>query len=332
MKRVTIYDVAKEANVSLATVSRVVNGADVVKENTRKKVEDAISKLGYKPNAVAQGLALQKTTTIGMVIKDASLLYTGQIINGVLDAAKIKNYNIMIQTISSSIRDINAAIENIIKSRVDGVIIYYEKINAEEIQELKNYNIPIVFIGNKIKEDNIGSVYIDYKKIAYDACTLLLNKGVKDITYLEDRHHNLINSETLEGIKEAFKEKKLKFNGYINIPANLKTSYDTLNEYFKKNTCEAMIVHRDSQAMAAINAAKENNINVPNDMQLLCLLDTKYNLMARPQISSYSVPSYDLGAIAMAIIEKMLNNKIDNSTFDTVKELQSFYIPRKSTL
>ena len=89
MKRVTIYDVAKEADVSLATVSRVINGSDVVKQATKAKVEEAISKLGYKPNAIAQGLALQRTTTIGLIIPEASLVYTGQIINGLCDVAKI---------------------------------------------------------------------------------------------------------------------------------------------------------------------------------------------------------------------------------------------------
>ena len=87
MKRVTIYDVAKEAGVSLATVSRVINGLEIVREETRKKVEEAIDRLGYKPNAIAQGLALQKSTTIALIVPEASFGYTGQIINGLIDVA-----------------------------------------------------------------------------------------------------------------------------------------------------------------------------------------------------------------------------------------------------
>ena len=116
MKRVTIYDVAKEAGVSLATVSRVINGSTVVKEPTRERVQEAIEKLGYKPNAIAQGLALQKTTTIGLVVPEASFTYTGQIINGLIDVAKIYNYNIMLHTITAGITDIKGIIEDIIKS------------------------------------------------------------------------------------------------------------------------------------------------------------------------------------------------------------------------
>ena len=74
MKRITIYDVAKEADVSLATVSRVINGSEVVREDTRIKVQEAIEKLGYKPNAIAHGHALQKTTTIAIVMPEASFL------------------------------------------------------------------------------------------------------------------------------------------------------------------------------------------------------------------------------------------------------------------
>ena len=98
MKRVTIYDVAKEAKVSLATVSRVINGLEIVRDDTRIRVNEAIDRLGYKPNAIAQGLALQKTTTIALVVPEASFSYTGQIINGILDVAKIYKYNIMLHT------------------------------------------------------------------------------------------------------------------------------------------------------------------------------------------------------------------------------------------
>ena len=127
MKRITIYDVAKEADVSLATVSRVINGSEVVREDTRVKVQNAIEKLGYKPNAIAQGLALQKTTNIALIVPEASFFYTGQIINGLIDVAKIYKYNIMLHTATEGITQMNEIIETIIKSRVDGVVVLYFK-------------------------------------------------------------------------------------------------------------------------------------------------------------------------------------------------------------
>ena len=327
MKRVTIYDVAKEANVSLATVSRVVNGSDVVKQPTREKVEEAINRLGYKPNAVAQGLALSKTTTIGMVITDASVNYTGQIINGVLDAAKIKNYNIVMHAISAGITDINDIIETIIKSRVDGVIIYNDKIDVSELQEVSKYNIPIVFIGNKTVSENVGSVYVDIESVTKEAVTMFLKRGVNDVCVLQERHNKHINDQMISGTKKAFKEYKLQSDGYLEIPSEYETSYDFLYDYLKTKKTRALIVHRDAQALAAINAAKENGIKVPEDLEVVCILDTKYNLMTRPQISSFSLPSYDLGSIAMASIEKMLNEQEKGKAY----ELSYFFVPRQSS-
>ena len=106
MKKVTIYEVAKESNVSLATVSRVINGSTVVKEDTKRRVEEAINKLGYRPNAIAQGLALSRTTTVGLIIPSTSISFSGRVINGLCDVAKIYDYSVYLHTITEGVTDI----------------------------------------------------------------------------------------------------------------------------------------------------------------------------------------------------------------------------------
>lgn len=329
MKRVTIYDVAKEAGVSLATVSRVINGSDVVKAPTRERVQAAVDKLGYKPNAIAQGLALQKTTTIGLVVPEASFTYTGQIINGLIDVAKIYNYNIMLHTITAGITDIASIIEDIIKSHVDGVIIYNDKLEIEEISELSKYNIPIVMIGNKAKGDKLCSVYVDIEKAIYELCSKYLEEGKDRIAIVEDRKNPYICSEMVKGAEKAYKQRKKKFNGFLKIPAEDRTSYAFLCKHLKDHSYDLMIGNRDSQAMAVENAARENNIKVPDDMEVVCVIDTKYNSMVRPQISSFSIPSYDLGAVSMRVMTKMLQE--DNPENDDAIELSYLFTPRQST-
>ena len=134
MKRITIYDVAKEADVSLATVSRVINDSNVVREDTRMRVQQAIEKLGYKPNAIAQGLALSKTTTISIVMSEKLFAYNAKILNGLMDVAKIYNYNIMFHTTSKGISKMQDVIESIIKSRVDGVILFNDNFSEDEME------------------------------------------------------------------------------------------------------------------------------------------------------------------------------------------------------
>ncbi len=329
MKRITIYDVAKEADVSLATVSRVINGSEVVREDTRVKVQEAIEKLGYKPNAIAQGLALQKTTTIALVVPEASFFYTGQVINGLIDVAKIYKYNIVLHTTTEGIIEMNDIIETIIKSRVDGVVIFNDKLTREELNTFTHYQLPIVVIGNRLSDESIGSVYVDYAKLIYDFVSGYLKRGIHDIALVEDRKNPAMVKQLKEGLKKAFQDNGLQFEHYIEIPKEYRSSYLYLQEYMKQHRHQLMITYRDSQAMAVLNTAKECGIDVPNDMELVCVLDSKYLSMARPQISGFKIPDYDLGALAMRTLTKMLDGE---ESMDKEMELSYIYAPRKSTI
>ncbi|MFV0380517.1 MAG: LacI family DNA-binding transcriptional regulator [Anaerorhabdus sp.] len=329
MKRVTIYDVAKDADVSLATVSRVINGSDVVKANTREKVEASIERLGYKPNAIAQGLALQKTTTIGLVIPEASFTYTGQIINGVIAVAGMYNYKILLHTTAEGVTEIKDVVESIIKSNVDGVVIYNDKLLLNEIDMLSKYNIPIVIIGNKISNTKVSSVYVNIEKAIYNLVTSYLENGKKDIAIIQDRKNKYAIEQMISGANKAFEDKGLKFNNYLKIPDNYRTSYEFLKDYLKQHKHQLIIANRDSQAMAILNAASENGINVPEETEVVCVIDTKYNSMVRPQVSSFSIPSYDLGMVSMRVMTKMLLE--EEEIQDKEIELSYLYTPRKST-
>ena len=328
MKRVTIYDVAKEAKVSLATVSRVINGLEIVREDTRLRVNEAIEKLGYKPNAIAQGLALQKTTTIALVVPEASFSYTGQIINGLLDVAKIYKYNIMLHTVSEGIVEIGEIIDTIIKSRVDGVVIYNDKLIYDELKALTNYQFPIVLIGNKMSTNNICSVYVDLEKAVYELVSEYLDKGKGDIAIVQDRKNKYMIEQLIKGATTAFERRGLVFEQYIEIPQEYRSSYQYLKEYFKTRRHDLVIAYRDSQALAVANAATENDIKVPEELEIVCIIDSKYNSMVRPQLSSFTFPSYDLGAVSMRVMTKML--KQDN--FDDHEiELSYLFTPRQTT-
>lgn len=329
MKRVTIYDVAKEAGVSLATVSRVINGLEIVREETRLKVEAAIDKLGYKPNAIAQGLALQKSTTIALVVPEASFGYTGQIINGLIDVAKIYKYNIVLHTMSEGIVEIKDIVDEIIKSRVDGVIIYNDKLLKNEMAELSKYNFPIVIIGNRISDDNISSVYVDIENAVYE---LSISKLKEDKDYrvgvIQDRVNDFTTSEMIRGVQKAYKEMGIEENGYIEIPSEYRRSYDYFLDTIKDLPYNFLIANRDSQAIAALNAAHESGMSIPDDLEIVCLIDSKYNNMVRPRLSSFAIPSYDLGAVAMRVLTKMLH---DEEIDDREIELSYLFTKRSST-
>ncbi|MDY6062484.1 MAG: LacI family DNA-binding transcriptional regulator [Erysipelotrichaceae bacterium] len=328
MKKVTIYDVAKESGVSLATVSRVINESGIVKEPTKLRVKEAIERLGYRPNAIAQGLALQKTTTIGLVIPEVGFTYTGQIINGLLDVAKIYNYNIILHTITEGISEVSEIVDMIIKSRVDGVVIYSDKILSADVELLNRYNIPIVIIGNKMSGEGLCSVYVDIEKAIYELTSKYLIEGIEDIAIIEDRKNGYSSKQMVEGAKRAFKKQGKEFKGFIEIPGEYRSSYKYLVNYFKEHKHQLIIANRDSQAMAILNSARENGIAIPDEMEIVCVIDTKYNSITRPTITSFSIPSYDLGAVSMRVLTKMLQSE---NVDEKEKCLSYLYNPRQTT-
>jgi LacI family transcriptional regulator len=149
-----------------------------------------------------------------------------------------------------------------------------------------------------------------------------------DIAIVQDRKNKYMVEQLILGASQAFEKKGLVFTNFIEIPREYRSSYTYLKDYFKTHKHQLVIAHRDSQAMAVINAAAENEIKIPSEMEVVCVIDTKYNSMVRPQISSFAIPSYDLGAVAMRVMTKMLNQSpVDEKEI----ELSYLFTPRQST-
>ena len=328
MKKVTIYEVAKESNVSLATVSRVINGSTVVKEDTRKRVEEAINKLGYRPNAIAQGLALSRTTTVGLIIPSTSVSFSGRVINGLCDVAKIYDYSVYLHTITEGVTDIKEIIDEVIKARVDGVIIYADKDLDDSVKLLEQYNIPMVVMCSQISADNICSVYVDYERAVCELCESYLEKGIEDIAILQDHRNDVVSRMMKVGAEEAFAKYGKEYNGYIEVSKDNRSTYKFLKSYFKTHRHQVFVANRDSQAMAALNASQGCGISVPDDMELVCMNESKYTSSVRPEISSFVVPAYDLGAISMRLMTKMLK---DEQVEEKEKHLNALFSPKQTT-
>ena len=123
------------------------------------------------------------------------------------------------------------------------------------------------------------------------------------------KKNELMMNYVLEGINEAFSKENKQFDGLIRIPDYYKNSYGYLNEYFTSHQHKVVITLRDSQATAVLNACSKNGIRIPEDTDLICVIDSRYNEMVRPTISSFDNPAYDLGALAMRVMTKMLSGE-----------------------
>src|SRR5574344_2425187 len=148
--RVTIYQVAQAAGVSLATVSRVINKQGNVTEMTRAKVEETIKRLGYKPSGLAQALATNKSTNIGVIIPSANYVYISNMLNGITEVAKEKSFTLSLFVTAHSREDALHMLEKVITSHVDGAIIFDDELDEEDVAKLSSYYVPTVVINNKV--------------------------------------------------------------------------------------------------------------------------------------------------------------------------------------
>lgn len=333
-KNVTIYDVAREAGVSLATVSRVINGSNVVKENTRHKVMEAIQRLDFKPNQIARGLATSKTTTIAIVFPQSLFAHVKDMIGGIGDTSRRLDYNVSIYT-TDEIGDgnpIETVIEKVVKSRADGVILFNNEEIEKEIEMFQKYKIPAVVIGTSVSHEYMGSIFADAKKIAYDIVDQYLSKGKQDILFVSPKQ-NLIDVEDMVlGMKEAYQKHQLPFDEQkqvMHTSSHYEKSYPQFLEYFKDHRHDLVLTSYDKEAVAIVNAAIDNKILIPQDMEVIGMMNTSYALICRPALTSIHVPVYDMGALAVRLLTKILN---DEDIDERAVAVQHVLMPRATTL
>ncbi len=309
---VTIYDVAREANVSMATVSRVVNGNPNVKPATRKKVHDAIERLGYRPNAVARGLASKKTTTVGVIIPDISSIFFAELARGIEDIATMYNYNIILSNSDQNKDKELHLINTMLGKQVDGLVFMGGKITEDHIREFKNSSVPIALAATVDETGEIPAVNINYQQAAYDATELLVARNNQPVAFVSGPENTHVNDQKLEGYKRAMKE--YGFDDTEDWIVSGDYSYDSgieaLEQILELNQRpKAVFVSSDEMALGVIHGAQDHGLSVPEDLEVFGFDNTRLATMVRPTLSTVVQPMYDIGAVAMRLLTKFMNKE-----------------------
>ncbi|WP_124058842.1 catabolite control protein A [Vaginisenegalia massiliensis] len=307
---ITIYDVAREAGVSMATVSRVVNGNPNVKPSTRKKVSEVIDRLDYRPNAVARGLASKKTTTVGVIIPNVTNLFFSSLARGIDDIASMYKYNIILANSDDNPEKEIQVFNTLLAKQVDGIIFMGEDINEHILQEVKRTHTPVVFAGTILSQGDISSVNIDYRA-AIKAVTNLLLATKEYVALVTGPSHYDINKDyRLAGYKDALKENGLRYKSDLVLQSAFKyKDGEQIVAALLAAKADAVVVSDDEIAIAILNALSDRGIKVPEDFEIMTSNNSMLTEIVRPQLSSIQLPLYDIGAVAMRLLTKIMNNE-----------------------
>lgn len=310
---ITIYDVAREANVSMATVSRVVNGNQNVKPATRKKVLDCIERLGYRPNAVARGLASKRTTTIGVIVPDMSKSYYAELSRGIADVATMYEYNIIISNSDKSTSREVELFEDHLGKQVDGLIFMSDSISPEVRKEMKTANVPIVLAGTLDFETDLPSVNIDHEQAAYDVTKKLIDNGHQRIAFVSGPFTRDINRLCKRvGYIRALEEAGMAIDESLivetdNTYDDAYESWNILGKLSERPT--AVMTSSDEVAIGIMNGVRDENLRIPEDVEIICFQHSILARIVRPQLTAIVVPLYDLGAVSMRLLTKLMNKE-----------------------
>lgn len=313
--RVTIYQVAQASGVSLATVSRVINKQGNVTEATRQKVEETIKRLGYKPSGLAQALATNKSTNIGVVIPSANYVYISNLLNGISEVAKKKGFILSLFTTSHSHEEALSMIEKVITSHVDGAIIFDDELDAEDVMKINSYSVPTIVVNSKLVGEKVGCVLFNYAAVLSEYITSYYEKGAtKEMTFVHVHDGGRLLQRSEKAFIETHENLGKKYN-VINCDDSYTRTYNDFLEYFKTNKEGYFVAYRDSIASAIQNAATDAGRKIPEEVEILSLVGTKYANIVRPTITALHINMEEVGQRAMHMLIDLINNDLVDKSY-----------------
>lgn len=332
----TIRDIAREAGVSLATVSRVINHMDNVSDESRQRVEAVIKKLGYNPNNAARSLATKKTNTIGVIVNNLHDPFFYDLIKGFEHGSCNTKYNVIFCSVLGGDVDMKERyIKYLTNGIVDGVILYGSHLSdVKVIDGLKDSNVNYILIENDIQGLECNKLLIDNYGGAGKAVEYLISMGHKKIAYICGNLNMRVSVERLNGYLDAMRKNNLNIaDGFVQYSAaGYESGYDIMRNIMQlDNPPTAVFCNDDAIASKAILAAFDMGVRVPEDVSIMGfdnqrLLPDGYK---GPDISSMAQPLYDIGRESIEILAKQLD---DENRTEKVRIVYNTYLVEGNTV
>jgi len=306
-----LADVAKEADVSISTVSRVIRNTDYIAAPTRRKVLDAIQKLDYRPNSVARHLKYMRTYTIGFVINDISNPFFGHAVKGaeqyLLNSGELEFELLLINTNGEADREIKA-IELMVNKRVEGIILSStsERECINLIQKIVDtHQIPVVSIDNQLGGFEIGIVSAENYRGAYELTSHLLSHGHQRIGFISGPLSESHARERLDGFKSALAQNSLGFDENLLANGNwtVEGGYRAVCEWLLQEVPpSAIFCSNNFMCMGALSALSDHNIRVPADMAIVSFDDIEFGDLLRPCLTTLDYSWQGIGREAVKLV------------------------------
>lgn len=320
---VTIKDIAKRANVSVATVSYILNDTKQVSDETKKRVMDIVEELNYRPNRIAKSLRLNKTHTIGILVEDITVFFVPGIINGINEFAENNGYHIILNDLHlvdklenkfdeliHYKKKVNEGVELLLSAQVDGIIYIglHDRNVGGIIEEIDK---PLVFA--YCYTDKEEDVYVTYENeaIAYEATQYLIDRGHKKIGVISGHINSVPSHKRLLGYQKALMNNGLNYDfqnikiGNWKYDFGYKMAIELLSIPDRPTAIFAM---NDLMAVGVMDAASYLGLSIPKDLSIIGFDDREVASFTRPKLTTIKLPLQQIGYTAGDLLYKVINN------------------------
>lgn len=313
-----INDVAREAGVSITTVSRVLNNNYPVKKETREKIEKAIEKLSYKPNAMARGLITKKTSMIGVIVPGITNLFFSTIVEAIEEITKKQGYNITLCNSGGDYKEEKEVIRELVSRQIDGIIVIdprYENIQGDFYNDLSK-TLPAVIISGSTAGAKCNFVSYDEEVGTHEAFEYLISLGHERIAFI--RGQKSLSYDIKEAIYKSLMGKNAtKYENIIDVGKGnsievvLRTQDEIEKVLCQENRPTAFFACNDLMAVGAINACTKLNIKVPQEVSIIGFDNTILSSISHPKLTSVDLNMKEIGRRSAEELLHIIDNGIE---------------------
>ena len=332
-KKVTLQDIASQLHISIATVSRALQNNSRISDSVRAKVLTVAKDLGYFETKFPAAAVTAKMPLIGVIVPKLSYHLYAMAISGIEKVAEANNMHIVICQSDESYEREKNIINEFVKMGVSGLIVSLAGTTKEfsHLHQLKSNGIPLVLFNRQCDEVAADKVVIDNFKAGYDTAEHLISTGCKSVAFLGGPEMLQISNTRLQGYRQALKD--------ANIPANQKlvafcgltkeSNISTARKLlYGPNPPDGIVAFSDQIAIAAMVAAKERGLHIPQDVAIIGFNNEPVDELMEPSLSSVDQPAFQMGHAAAELIFEQIQNP---SKENTLLVLHSELVIRSST-
>ena len=310
LSKVTLKDVAKDARVSVATVSHVVNGTKHVSEDTAEKVRQSIARLGYRMNRMAHNLKIGKSHTIGFIVAEMSNPFFMEAAIGIENVLKRNNYNLILANSDEKLKSEKEQIDNLMNQSIDGIVLAPTTNNHQYLEDIIPPDFPLVFIDRKpagIKRDCILSTNIEG---SYSAVDYLIGLGHRKIGLISGLVGLTTSYEREAGYFKALEDAGIKpRSDYIrNGDGRRNSGYLLMQELHNSTDITALFITNNFMALGALHYLNDNLVSMPEELSIVIFDDYDWADLYRPPLTVVKQNPFKIGEKAAEILLKQVDD------------------------